>query len=75
MLTGCALGDKLFLPKILLYPNDFPVQFKMGQFPIKVCLAINKAEGQTSAHCGVDLESNYFSRRQLYVAFSSVGRS
>jgi hypothetical protein len=47
ILTGCAKGEKIFLPKILLYPNDFPVKFRRVQFPIKVCFAtiINKAQG------------------------------
>lgn len=35
ILTGCAMGKKIFLPKILLYLNDFPVQFL-----IKVCFNI-----------------------------------
>ncbi|XP_022181441.1 uncharacterized protein LOC111042822 [Myzus persicae] len=49
ILTGCAKGEKIFLPKILLYPNNFPVKFRRVQFPIKVCFAmtINKTQGQT----------------------------
>ncbi|XP_060855199.1 ATP-dependent DNA helicase pif1-like [Metopolophium dirhodum] len=76
ILTGCAKGEKIFLPKIPLYPNDFPVKFRRVQFPIKVCFAmtINKAQGQTLTYCGVDLENNCFSHGQLYVAFSRVGR-
>ncbi|XP_060876608.1 ATP-dependent DNA helicase PIF6-like [Metopolophium dirhodum] len=76
ILTGCAKGEKIFLPKIPLYPNDFPVKFGRVQFPIKVCFAmtINKAQGQTLTYCGVDLENKCFSHRQLYVAFSRVGR-
>jgi hypothetical protein len=46
-LTGCAKGEQIFLPKILLYPNDFPVKFRRVQFPIKVRFAtiINKGQG------------------------------
>jgi ATP-dependent DNA helicase PIF1 len=42
ILTGCAKGEKIFLPKIPLYPNDFPVKFRRVQFPIKVCFAMTK---------------------------------
>jgi hypothetical protein len=47
ILTGCAKGEQIFLPKILLYPNDFPVKFRRVQFPIKVRFAtiINKGQG------------------------------
>ncbi|XP_022178880.1 ATP-dependent DNA helicase RRM3-like [Myzus persicae] len=77
ILTGCAEGEKIFLSKIPLYPNDFPVEFRRVQFPIKVCFAmtINKAQGQTLTYCGVDLLlDNCFSHGQSYVAFSRVGR-
>jgi hypothetical protein len=36
-------------------------------------MTINKAQGQILAHCGVDMEINYFSHGQLYVAFYRVG--
>jgi len=47
MLTGCAKGEKIFLPKIPLYPKDCSVKFRKVQFQIKVCfsLTINKAQG------------------------------
>lgn len=67
ILTGCAKGEKIFLPKIPLYPNDFPVKFKKVEFPIEVCFAmtINKAQGQTLIYCGVDLEYNCFLHGKL----------
>jgi len=37
ILTGCAKGEKIFLPKIPLYPKDIRVEFRRIQFPIKVC--------------------------------------
>jgi hypothetical protein len=63
ILIGCAKGEKLFLLKIPLYPNDFLVKFRRVQFPIRVCFAmtINKAQGQTLTYCGIDLENNCFS--------------
>ena len=33
ILTGCAKSEKIFLPKILLYPHDFPVKgVRVGHF-------------------------------------------
>lgn len=61
ILIGCAKGEKIFLSKISLYPNDFPVQFKRVQFP----MIINKAQGQTLTYCIVDLENNCFSNGQF----------
>ncbi|XP_025413658.1 uncharacterized protein LOC112685849 [Sipha flava] len=76
ILTGCAKEEKILLPKIPLYPNDFPVKLRRIQFPIKVYFAmtINKAQGLTLTYCGVDLENNCFSHGQLYVTLSRVGR-
>jgi len=78
-LTKCARGEKIFLPKIPKYPNEFPVQFRRVQrvqFLIKVYFAmiINKAQGQTLIYVGIDLENNCFSHGQLYMAFSKVGK-
>jgi ATP-dependent exoDNAse (exonuclease V) alpha subunit len=36
-------------------------------------MTINKGQGQTLTYCGVDLENNCFSQRQLYVALSRIG--
>jgi hypothetical protein len=71
-LTGCAKGEKIFLPKIPLYSYNFPVKFRRVQFPIKVCFAmtINKTQSQTLSYCDVDLENNCFSHGKLYVALS-----
>jgi ATP-dependent DNA helicase PIF1 len=64
ILTRCAKGEKIFLSKIPLYPNDFPVKFRRVQFPIKVCfvMTINKAQHLTLTYCGVDLENNCFNK-------------
>lgn len=71
------MGEKIFLSKIPLYSNDFPVKFRRVQFPIKVCsvMTIKKARGYTLTYCVVDLENNCLSHGQLHVAFSRVGRS
>ena len=77
ILTGCAMGERVFIPRIPLIPNNFPFQFKRVQFPISVCFAmtINKAQGQTLHTAGVDLSTPCFSHGQLYVALSRVSNA
>uniref|UniRef100_A0A2S2QXL1 ATP-dependent DNA helicase n=1 Tax=Sipha flava TaxID=143950 RepID=A0A2S2QXL1_9HEMI len=36
ILTGCAKGETVFVPRIPLIPNDHPFEFKRLQFPLKV---------------------------------------
>ncbi|XP_025414746.1 uncharacterized protein LOC112686595, partial [Sipha flava] len=47
ILTGCAKGETVFVPRIPLIPNDHPFEFKRLQFPLKVCftMTINKSQG------------------------------
>ncbi|VDO50883.1 unnamed protein product [Onchocerca flexuosa] len=73
ILTGFFKGKDV-LNRILMIPTDVPFQFK--RFPIRLAFAftINKAQGQSLELCGVDLETDYFSRGQLYVACSRVGK-
>ncbi|XP_025408974.1 uncharacterized protein LOC112682560 [Sipha flava] len=74
ILTGCAKGETVFVPRIPLIPNDHPFEFKRLQFPLKVCFAmtINKSQGQTLKFAGIDLRENCFSHGQFYVAYSRV---
>lgn len=74
ILTGCAQGETVFVPRIPLIPNDLPFEFKRIQFPLKVCFAmtINKSQGQTLKFAGIDLRENCFSHGQFYVACSRV---
>ena len=48
IMTGCAKGEDVFIPRIPLIPTDVPYQFKRLQFPIRLSFAmtINKAQGQ-----------------------------
>jgi ATP-dependent DNA helicase PIF1 len=75
ILTGCAKGEDVFIPRIPMVPNDMPFEFKHLQFP--VCLAfamsINKAQGQSLQVAGINLGTPCFSHGQLYVACSRVG--
>lgn len=74
VLTGCGVGEQVFIPRIPIIPSYFPFHFKRVQFPVSVCFAmtINKAQGQTLSTAGVDLSTSCFGHGQLYVALSRV---
>lgn len=75
ILTGCAKGEDVFLPRIPMIPTDMPFEFKRLQFPIRLAFAmtINKSQGQSLKVAGINLETPCFSHGQLYVACSRVG--
>jgi len=75
ILTGCAKGEDVFIPRIPLIPTDMPFDFKRLQFPVRLAFAmsINKAQGQSLKVAGIALEEACFSHGQLYVACSRVG--
>ena len=75
IITGCAKGEDVFIPRIPVIPSDLAFTFKRIQFPVKLSFAmsINKAQGQTLKVAGIDLQSPCFSHGQLYVACSRVG--
>lgn len=76
IITGCAKGEDVFIPRIPIIPTDATVPFKRTQFPVKLCFAmtINKAQGQSLRIAGIDLRKPCFSHGQLYVACSRVGK-
>jgi hypothetical protein len=49
ILTGCAKGEDVFIPRIPLIPTDMPFEFKRLQFQVRLAfaMAINKAQGQS----------------------------
>ena len=49
-----------------------PYILRRKQFPVRPCFAmtINKSQGQTFTHVGLDLRSKPFSHGQLYVALT-----
>jgi ATP-dependent DNA helicase PIF1 len=75
ILTGCAKGRDVFIPRMPLIPTDLPFDFKRVQFPVRLAFAmsINKAQGQSLKIAGIHLQNPCFSHRQLYVACSRVG--
>ncbi|KIJ15232.1 hypothetical protein PAXINDRAFT_77842 [Paxillus involutus ATCC 200175] len=76
LLGGDHAGSQIFIPRITLTPSDtsIPFELKCHQFPL--CLAfsmtINKSQGQSIKHVGLDLRSPVFTHGQFYVAISRV---
>jgi ATP-dependent exoDNAse (exonuclease V) alpha subunit len=52
--------------------DEYPIPLRRLQFPVRLAYAmtINKAQGQTVQHVGLDLHIPVFSHGQLYVALS-----
>ena len=75
ILTGCAKGEDVFLPRIPMISTDMPFEFRRLQFPLRIAFAmsINKAQGQSLKVAGVNLAAPCFSHGQLYVACSRAG--
>jgi len=67
-------GKVVLIPRIRLSPNaeTLPVPLKRLQFPVRLAFAmtINKSQGQSVEHVGINLQTSVFSYGQLYVAFS-----
>ncbi|GFX44715.1 ATP-dependent DNA helicase [Trichonephila clavipes] len=76
VLTVCAKGEDVFIPRIPIIPSDNTIQFKRVQFPLKLCffMTINKSQGQSLGIAGIDLQTPCFSHGQLYVACSRVSK-
>jgi ATP-dependent DNA helicase PIF1 len=76
LLTGEHAGKTVFIPRINNVPTDDQVAFKFirRQFPVRVCFAmtINKSQGQTVKHVGLDLRRPVFTHGQFYVGISRV---
>ena len=64
----------VLIPKIRLSPNaeTLPVPLKRLQFPVRLAFAmtIDKSQGQSVEHVGINLQISVFFHRQLYVVFS-----
>ena len=64
------------LPRIKLNTceEDLPFILQRTQFPVRLCYAmtVNKSQGQSLDHVGVDLRTSAFTHGQLYVALSRV---
>ena len=74
MLGGDFDGQLRLLPRIQLSTTEGELPFILlrKQFPIRLCFAmtVNKSQGQSLQHVGIDLGSSAFTHGQLYVALS-----
>lgn len=74
-------GQLALIPRITLSPTEgqtgFAFILKRRQFPVRLAFAltINKAQGQSVNHVGIDLRVPVFSHGQLYVALSQATSS
>ena len=76
LITGQHAGETVFIPQIGITPAEtqVPFEFHCHQFPIRLCFAmtINKSQGQSVAHVGLDLRNSVYTHGQFYVAISQV---
>ena len=76
LITGDKAGTCVLIPRLKLTPSEtqVPFDFQRQQFPLRLCFAmtINKAQGQSLKHVGLDLRTPIFTHGQFYVAISRV---
>src|ERR1700677_2529075 len=74
ILGGKHAGHTVFIPRITIEPSaeDMPIPLSRRQFPVRLAfsMTINKSQGQSVTHVGLDLRVPVFSHGQLYVALS-----
>jgi hypothetical protein len=74
ILGGKHAGKIAFIPRINLEPSSeqLPIKLRHRQFPVHLAFAmtVNKAQGQSVKHVGLNLQTPVFSHGQLYVALS-----
>jgi hypothetical protein len=76
LITGDNAGEKVFIPRMRLQPIEGQLPFTLTrlQFPVRLCfsMSINKSQGQSVQHVGLDFRSPVFTHGQFYVAISRV---
>jgi hypothetical protein len=77
LIGGDHDGQLALIPRISLIPTstpNFAFKIRRRQFPVRLAFAItiNRAQGQSVKHVGLDLRIPVFAHGQLYVALSRV---
>lgn len=77
LLGGEFHGSTQLIPRIRLNSlesDGLGFILSRKQFPVKLCfgMTVNKSQGQSFNHVGLDLRTQAFTHGQLYVAFSRV---
>ncbi|GBM57171.1 hypothetical protein AVEN_55062-1 [Araneus ventricosus] len=74
IMIGHAAGVNVFLPRIPIFPLDFPFQFKRLQFPVRLrfAISINKAQRKFLKVVGLDLLKPRFSHGQLHLVVQEL---
>jgi hypothetical protein len=79
LIGGEHSGKKAFIPHISISPLVEQIGFAMKhrQFPVHLAfsMTINKSQGQSVDHIGLDLRTDVFAHGQLYVALSQCTSS
>jgi hypothetical protein len=74
ILGGKFAGNVVFISRMNIEPSndDLHIPLSRRQFPVRLAFAmtINKSQGQSVTHVGLDLHVPVFSHGQLYVALS-----
>ena len=74
VLTGVKAGEIALIPRITIKSkeSDLPFDFQRHQFPVRLAfsMSINKSQGQSVTHVGLNLQTAVFTHGQLYVALS-----
>jgi ATP-dependent exoDNAse (exonuclease V) alpha subunit len=72
ILGGSKKNTEVLIPRIDIQPSDIGINFVRRQFPLipSFAMTINKSQGQSFLHVGIDLNEPLFSHGQLYVALS-----
>lgn len=76
VMTGTHVGEKVYIPRIVLNSKSQKWLFTIRwcQFSVRLCYAItiNKGQGRTLHKVGVYMKNPVFTHGQLYVAVSRV---
>jgi ATP-dependent exoDNAse (exonuclease V) alpha subunit len=64
LLGGDYAGNQVFIPRINIYPTDAQIPFQLcrRQYALRLafCMSINKSQGQSLQHVGLDFWSPVF---------------